>query len=686
MTASPRPDATAVAMSAGSGGEANSHVSVAESMDDARATSSAAPESATVGAAVITLQDKPAETVKTPYNPAPEVNSGAHGGARSFVAVLAPTASAAAEFLASQPSGAYVLVKEEDGSLAAYVKFRQAVRTAVVIRGKDWKKARGTIEWNLQLPHAGGVFAGTSPPVHRMYLPGDMFSHLEHCWDRFLPHVQSVVFEMCCEATIDEKSSLDDCAEALVSSAPPPLLVVLLPDGCGFYLLDGLSDLREGSTGAYALRQVEFDFSKFSVAVADGTFKPTALLMATHFSSRRALDPDLTYVLSRACLHCAIDGTVLNLLVVYPLCCPRFRSLLDNFQFPSRVMLKETVVSAGPASSLGAQNYIELSSNDTEMELLRAACAACGGLHPLTSTPLPDALLTTVDATYVYFASSYADVRGDAGKHRRRHWPQAKAQLVSRVLPVWIELMVSVAIVSEASSDSTSPPGGIETSSGQKKTADPLSRLVRALRFVVAVAASRSDDAATSRIVFLVFRLLALRSRVPTELAALIRDLCGMNPAFRRQFAKAHGTLLLWKATHSTSKSVPEKLVSSTESNNGASTTASEPRKMSLLKPSLGSERRSSLFSVARKAQGQRNRSLLDMGTRAGTSNTKFYAFFRLDPHSIESELLKKLARRQFNEQTIQTGSRKRLLLLSSRRSASPKGILKVQLCTVNGR
>jgi hypothetical protein len=311
-------------------------------------------------------------------------------------------------------------------------------------------------------------------------------------------------------------------------------------------------------------------------------------------------------------------------------------------------MLKETTVSVGPASSVGVHNYIELSSSDPELELLRVACAACEELQPLISTPLPDALLITLDALYLHFAASYSDDRGV----RKGQWTQAKAKLIAKMLPVWIELMVAVAIVSEtSSSSSTSLSGSVEAR--RQKAVHPLSRLARALRFILVAAASRCDDATTNRAVFLVFRLLALRSRVPAELAALIRDMCVRSPTFRRLFIKAHGVLLLWKAIHSTSKPTAEKLVSSADSSGGASTPASEPKKMSLLKTSLLSDRRPSLFSVARKSQAHKNRSLLEVGIRTNTSNSRFYVFFKLDPHSIASELQKKLVSRQFNEQAV---------------------------------
>jgi hypothetical protein len=302
MSSSSRPDVPAVP---GAIAGAADVVGAAVASSRVPSQTESTGQTATVGAVVISLQDKPPETAETAVYDASHAVS-----ERSFVAVLAPTASEATAFLASQPPGAHVFVREEDGALAVHVKFHQVARSAVVVKGKDWKKARGVIEWSVQprvdggafagtVPPVqprvdGGAFAGTVPPVHRIHVPKEVFGHLEHCWREFLPHVQSVVMELCYETTVDEKSSLEDCAEVLASSAPPPLLVVLVLDTCGFYMIG--TEQQDSSTVAYALRQVEFDFVKYSVSVSDGAFKPTALLTSTQFSTRRALDPDLTYV------------------------------------------------------------------------------------------------------------------------------------------------------------------------------------------------------------------------------------------------------------------------------------------------------------------------------------------------------------------------------------------------------
>lgn len=287
MSATVLPDASAVS-DAVAGAVKVVEAAVASSRVPSQSESTG--QTATVGAVIVSLQDKSSETVE-----ASAYDAAYAASERSFVAVLSPTASEAAAFLASQPPGAHVFVREEDGALAVHVKFRQATRAVVVVKGKDWKKARGVIEWGVQPPGDGGTFRGMTTPVHRMHVSREMLSDLERCWREFLPHVQSVVTELCYEVTVDEKSSLEDCAEVLASSAPPPLLIVLAPDSCGFCMLG--NDLQDGSTAAYALRQVEFDFVKHSVSVSDGVFKPTALLTSTQFSTRRALDPDLTYVI-----------------------------------------------------------------------------------------------------------------------------------------------------------------------------------------------------------------------------------------------------------------------------------------------------------------------------------------------------------------------------------------------------
>lgn len=259
---------------------------------DTRSTHNAVASTATAGVVVVSQLERYAVSA---YG---ETNGHMEAPERTFVALLAPNANASTEFLATQPSSAYVLSKCDDGSIELHIKFLQSVRVAVIVKAREWKKGLGAVDWDTSERH-GGVLHGSLPPVHRMRVAEEVYCHLERCWCDFMPHVQSIVFELCCEAPIDEALRLEECADLLEASSPPPLLALLAPEASGFYLLDGLSGLQEQSLGIYTVRLVEFDFVKFCFNVADGTFKPNAMVMATQLSHRRTLDPDLTYVLNK---------------------------------------------------------------------------------------------------------------------------------------------------------------------------------------------------------------------------------------------------------------------------------------------------------------------------------------------------------------------------------------------------
>ncbi|KAF1335792.1 hypothetical protein FI667_g704, partial [Globisporangium splendens] len=56
-----------------------------------------------------------------------------------FLAVMAPTPDAAMQFLSNRPTGAHILVKDEDDNVVVFLKFRQAVRAVVLIKAKEMK-------------------------------------------------------------------------------------------------------------------------------------------------------------------------------------------------------------------------------------------------------------------------------------------------------------------------------------------------------------------------------------------------------------------------------------------------------------------------------------------------------------------------------------------------------------------
>eukprot|EP00644_Phytophthora_capsici_P003868 jgi/Phyca11/108394/e_gw1.15.711.1 len=201
----------------------------------------------------------------------------------SFMAVLAPNCDGAMASLQSQPSGTFLLVKEEDSAIAVYIKFRQAVRALTLVKAKDVKKKNDAIQ--LVKVRKKDM---EQTPVHSLRLDSEAYFLVEHCWRRFLPQVQAIVFELCCEPHFDEETKLEDWSFAMI----PPLAysVGLMPEACGFYILTA-------ADAVIHVRQVEFDFNKFAINVADGTHKPSALLLATSFSAKRTFEPYFTYVL-----------------------------------------------------------------------------------------------------------------------------------------------------------------------------------------------------------------------------------------------------------------------------------------------------------------------------------------------------------------------------------------------------
>ncbi|RLN05982.1 hypothetical protein BBJ28_00016346 [Nothophytophthora sp. Chile5] len=259
-------------------------------------------EAEAVGAVLMLLREKMEESVAVYHpSPSPDVEQG-DGAPRSFVAVLASNPKAALATLLSQPPGTYLLVNEEDAAITVYVKFRQAVRTVTLVKGKELKKQEHSIGWSN--PKAQGT------PIHRLYLGLEVFSHVEHCWKRFLPQVQAIVFELCCEPYLDEDVKLEDWVPGL--SVPPSAgvcSVALMPNDFGFYLLATLPETRET---AVQVRQVEFDFKKCAVAIADGSVKPSAILLATHFATKRAFEPEFTYV---SCLSTVIQRESFDVLM-----------------------------------------------------------------------------------------------------------------------------------------------------------------------------------------------------------------------------------------------------------------------------------------------------------------------------------------------------------------------------------
>lgn len=240
---------------------------------------------------------------------------GSSNGSRNatyFLAVLAPNSDAAMAFLANRPPGAHLLVKDQDDNLAVYVKFRQAVRMIVLVKAKEMKKQDEPIEWGRpyrppptqKAPGQPQTHSTMMTPVHKIYLAVELYLQLEQCWKRFLPQVKAILLQMCCEPYLDENAKLDDWG-ATIAAAQSACVVVLVPNSCGFYILGtnynassststATNSNVSSSSSAVPVRHVEFDFQKFVMVVADGTFNPTAFIISTHFSSKRTFDADIT--------------------------------------------------------------------------------------------------------------------------------------------------------------------------------------------------------------------------------------------------------------------------------------------------------------------------------------------------------------------------------------------------------
>ncbi|KAG1713180.1 hypothetical protein DVH05_000900 [Phytophthora capsici] len=503
----------------------------------------------------------------------------------SFMAVLAPNCDGAMASLQSQPSGTFLLVKEEDSAIAVYIKFRQAVRALTLVKAKDVKKKNDAIQ--LVKVRKKDM---EQTPVHSLRLDSEAYFLVEHCWRRFLPQVQAIVFELCCEPHFDEEIKLEDWSFGMI----PPLAysVGLMPEACGFYILTA-------ADAVIHVRQVEFDFNKFAINVADGTHKPSALLLATSFSAKRTFEPDFT-----------------------------FGAIRDNFLRPDLVILKETSVNTIPSQQNSLQNCIDLSSNDRELAVLNGTDAACGliTLHE----PLPDSFLAVLHEMHVYFVN--VSVRdGPVPSSKPVQWPAPKLKLAGRIIPIFLELLIASAAFSE------SPDSVSQVKAHTESIKRPaFAQFARALRFDILFMTARSDDTVICRLTHQLCQLLGARVRIPAELVDFIRDLAALFPVFLRLFLRNQGFLTLWRNLHrnevdkdtSSGYSEPKKTISKSFRSLTSSTFAANTL------PGQR-ERKQSLFGLARKPQ----RKSLSLGmtmTSTPFLNLKTLTFSRLNPLSVQ--------------------------------------------------
>ncbi|ETI42981.1 serine/threonine protein kinase [Phytophthora nicotianae] len=508
----------------------------------------------------------------------------------SFVAVLAPNCDAAMASLLAQPPGTFLLVKEEDSAIAVYVKFRQAVRALTLVKGKDVKRNDDAIQLAKLRKKEQDV-----TPVHNLRLASDSYFMVEHCWKRFLPQVQAIVFELCCEPHVDEEIKLEDWTPSMIP--PTGYSVGLMPEACGFYILTVPGNITD-STSIIQVRQVEFDFNKFAITVADGTHKPSALVLATSFSTKRAFEPDFT-----------------------------FSAIRDNFLTPDLVILKETTMNTIPSQQSSLQNCIDLSSTDKELAVLNAVDAACGSIMP--HEPLPDSLLAVLHEMHLCFVNT--TTRDETTPFSKpTQWSALKKKIVGRIIPILLELLIISATFSKTEQ--------IEF----YKSRQTLAQFARAMRFAILFMTVRSDDSVVCRLVHHLCQIFGSRIRIPAELIDFIRDLVVLFPAFLRLFLRNQGISLLWKTLRHSDVHKDAAFGSDPrgKSNSRSFRTFTSTSAANTLEGNGG--RKMSLFKLARKPQGIKSRKSLSFGTNLTSTpalKSKNLAFFRLSPASVQTYL-----------------------------------------------
>ncbi|KAF4129817.1 Protein kinase domain [Phytophthora infestans] len=552
-------------------------------------------EELAVGAVVVMLSDKSGDQSAAAYSFPSGGNS--HHDAKfipattsqkdpRFVAVLAPSCEAAMTSLLTQPPGTFLLVKEEDAAIAVYVKFRQAVRALALVKGKDVKKTGDAVQLAKLRKKEQDV-----TPVHILRLACESYFLLEHCWKRFLPQVQAVVFELCSEPHLDEDTRLEDWTCSMIP--PSAYSLGLMPEACGFYIFAVSGNAADSSV--IKIRQVEFDFNKCAITVADGTHNPLALLLATSFSSKRTFEPNFT-----------------------------FGAIRDNFLTPDRVILKKTAVLSQQSS---LQNCIDLSSNDKELAALNATDAVCGLITPHEAPP--DSFVAVLHEMHLCFMTT--TVRdGITTFSKSAHWPIQKKRLATRIIPILLELLLISAAFSETDQ------------MGTKR--ETLVQFARAIRFDILFMTIRCDDAVICRLVHQLCQIFGARVRIPAALIDFTRDLVAVFPVFLRLFLRNQSISLLWKALRH--EEVDRQAAYGSELRGKA-----DSRSFRLFPPPATAastlqdrgDRRMSVFKLARKVQTKSRKSLsLSYGanlTSTPVVRSTTLAFFRLSPVSVQAYL-----------------------------------------------
>ncbi|GMF28275.1 unnamed protein product [Phytophthora lilii] len=540
-------------------------------------------EELAVGAVVVMLSDK-TEDQGAAYRPptsdggqddSKPISASASQKEKCFVAVLAPTCDTAMASLVSQPPGTFLLVKEEDAAITVYIKFRQAVRALTLVKGKDIKKNDDAIQLAKLRKKELDVLMQT--PVHNLRLTSEAYFLVEHCWKCFLPQVQAVVFELCCESYLDEEAKLEDWTPSMI---PSTYSLGLMPETCGFYILVSPGVGADSSSAVIHVRQVEFDFIKFAITVAD-----------------------------------------------------------------DQVMLKETSINTIPTQQSTLQNCIDLNSNDKELSLLIAAEAACGAVMP--HEPLPETFLSAIREIHVHFADVIANTAPSLST-KPALWSAQKMKLVSRIIPILLELLIASAAFSE--SNSSADQMDVHAAAVENKKRQIMAQFSHAMRFDILFMTARSDDSVICRLAHQLCQLVGARVRLPAELVNFIRDLVALFPVFLRLFLRNQGIVTLWKNLHHNDldKDAPSDSRGKSSFRSFRALTSSTTVVNALQGKG---DRKPLLFGLSRKPQ-TKSRKSLSLGTNLSTApflSSKALAFFRVSPLSVQVDLGTQLREGQFS-------------------------------------
>ncbi|KAL7999737.1 putative protein kinase [Plasmopara halstedii] len=461
-------------------------------------------EETTIGAVIITLRVTEDEqnaalyhkpTRKTSHEDENVLSTIKMHRERSFVAVLAPNCDAAIASLHTQPPGTYLLVQLEDTGLAVYMKFRQAVRALTLVNGNEIMESNDNTRLIKSRKNDSDV-----TPVYTLCLAFETYCLLEYCWKHYLPHVQAIVVELCGEPHLVEDIKLEDWTSQWIPSST--YAIGLMPEAFGFYIFS-VSENNGSSFPVMAVRQVEFDFTKFAIVIADGAHKHSALFLTTSFSIKRTYDPFTTFSIIR-----------------------------DNFLTPDLVQLKETIVNTILPHQLSLRNCIDLNFNDQELTVLNSVEAACGMMMP--HEPLLQAFVTELHDMHVCFVNTTIQERSMLVS-KPTQWSPQKIKLAGRIIPVLIELLIFSSTYIEKNTTENS------------KERQMLVQFAYAMHFNIRYMTFRSGDTVICRLVHQICQILSARIQVTAALFDIIQDLVESFPTFLRLFLRNQGMTFLWK-------------------------------------------------------------------------------------------------------------------------------------------